>query len=326
MTKRKQEQHSVHHVISEADLADFDSLFSDSSSEDNDNSSKTPTRNVKPLLLEPIHKKLRYQEPFNGAKLASVMENGDDEGETKVPKVMSFHSMYQSMYEREMTLKKKRMEHRSIPRKHEYQLDRYSKFIQSSGDKRIRALRSTLEQLDRLGYMRSAHQRQFHEAFIASCLPQIYGSDLEKNLVRILRQNNMEEIRCEIMVCCPRRWGKTMAVALYAAAYLWSQPDAEVLIYSIAKRTSSMLMAKIYNMVVKLAGGTHVIKTHNQEDLEVVNLYGQTSVCHSYPAASKISIFEVFVVVVVVVVRAHARIHSISFFFSERTKCDKIRM
>jgi hypothetical protein len=207
-----------------------------------------------------------------------------------LPKVLSYDSMYRALYEHEMALKKKRSERSSIPRKHEYQLSRYSRLLQSSGDKRIRALRSALEQLDNMGFMRSAHQRQFHEAFIAACLPQIYGADLEKNLVRILRENNMEEIRCEIMVCCPRRWGKTMAVALYAAGYLWSQPDAEVLIYSIAKRTSSMLMAKIYGMIVKLAGGTHVIKIHNQEDLEIVNAYGQTSVCHSYPAASKISI------------------------------------
>jgi hypothetical protein len=198
-----------------------------------------------------------------------------------------------------MALKKKRSERSSIPRKHEYQLSRYSRLLQSSGDKRIRALRSALEQLDNMGFMRSAHQRQFHEAFIAACLPQIYGNDLEKNLVRILRENSMDEIRCEIMVCCPRRWGKTMAVALYAAAYLWSQPDAEVLIYSIAKRTSSMLMAKIYGMIVKLGGGTHVIKIHNQEDLEIVNAYGQTSVCHSYPAASKISIFINVIIVVV---------------------------
>jgi hypothetical protein len=228
-------------------------------------------------------------------------EEPENEGVRKIPRILSFHSMYNKTYEYEMAMKKKRAARSSVPRKHEYQLNRYSSMLRSSGDKRLSALRSALEQLDHLGFMRSAHQRQFHESFIGACLPQIYGEDLEKNLVRILRSNNMEEIRCEIMVCCPRRWGKTMAVALFAAAYLWSQPDAEVLIYSIAKRTSSMLMAKVYNMIVKLAGGTHIVRTHNQEDLEIVNAYGRTSMCHSYPAASKISTPLPFV-------NAHARV------------------
>lgn len=245
---------------------------------------------VSPDPLDRLFSSSSSTEPSGSSSGAAEAGGSVDAVGLRAPKVLSFRSMYTGLYEHEMALKKKRKTRASVPRKHEYQLARYSRMIQSSGDKRLRSLRTALEQLDHMGFMRSSHQRQFHEAFIAACLPQIYGADLDKNLVRILRENNMEEIRCEIMVCCPRRWGKTMAVALYAAAYLWSQPDAEVLIYSIAKRTSSMLMAKVYNMIVKLAGGTHVVKTHNQEDLEIVNVYGQTSVCHSYPAASKISI------------------------------------
>lgn len=192
--------------------------------------------------------------------------------------------------EREETLRRKKRLRENIPRKHEYHLDRYKNMVQTSGEKRLRILRTMLNKLDGMGFMRSAHQREFHESFIGACLPQIYGKDLHRLLPQILRENNLEEIHQEIMVCCPRRWGKTMAVALFAAAYLWSQPDAEILIYSISKRTSTMLMAKVYNILMCLSGGPHVVKTHNQEELEIVNVHGGSSVCRCYPSSPKISI------------------------------------
>ena len=202
---------------------------------------------------------------------------------------------YDSLFSKFSSIKKKEYKKRKakwrVPRKHEYYKKNFSRGIESSGDKRIRELRGALSQLDQMGFLRSSHQREFHEAFIGACLPQIYGEDFDRNLVKILRENDLDEIRCEIMVCCPRRWGKTMAVALFSAAYLWTQPDAEIIVYSIAKRTSSMLSSKIYNMVVKLAGGTHGISVHNQEELVLTNSCGGESVLHSYPAASRISIF-----------------------------------
>jgi len=215
--------------------------------------------------------------------------------ESNFSSVVAFDTTMNDMINHELKLVKKAKARHNIPRKYEYSLPRFVKMVQSDGDKRVRMLRTALEQLDHLGFRRSAHQRQFHEAFIGACLPQIYGQDLNRMLPRILRENNMEEIHCEIMVCCPRRWGKTMAVALYAAAYLWTQPDAEVLIYSISKRTSTMLMAKVYNILTILAGGSHIVRTHNQEELEIVNAHDATSVCRCYPSSPKIS--NIFIIV-----------------------------
>jgi len=207
------------------------------------------------------------------------------------PKLARYASVFSKFTQAKRKEYKTRKAKWRVPQKHEYYRKNFSRGIESSGDKRIRELRDALSQLDHLGFMRSSHQREFHEAFIGACLPQIYGEDFDRNLVKILRENSLDEIRCEIMVCCPRRWGKTMAVALYAAAYLWTQPEAEIIIYSIAKRTSSMMSSKIYNMIVKLCGGEHCVVTHNQEDLVITNMHGGESVLHSYPAASRISIF-----------------------------------
>jgi len=200
-----------------------------------------------------------------------------------------FYNIFRENKSKETERKHNKKLRQNILRKHEYHLDRYKNLVQTTGEKRLRLLRTTLNKLDGMGFMRSAHQREFHESFIGACLPQIYGKDLHRLLPQILRENNLEEIHQEIMVCCPRRWGKTMAVALFAAAYLWSQPDAEILIYSISKRTSTMLMAKVYNILMCLSGGPHVVRTHNQEELEIVNAHGGSSVCRCYPSSPKIS-------------------------------------
>ena len=190
----------------------------------------------------------------------------------------------------EEAFRRKKSSYESVPQIHEYYTEsgRQKYLRHSNGDERLANLRQALKRLDTLGYMRSAHQREFHEVFISACLPQLYGKDLDRCLIRILEENDLDSIQSEVMVVTPRRWGKTMAVSLFLAAYLYTQPDADVCVYSIARRTSTMLVLKVYKMVVKLAGGTHVIKRSNQEKLEVVNMYGGRSICNSYPAASKV--------------------------------------
>jgi hypothetical protein len=251
-----------------------------------------------------VEKRLRTGSPPIIQGIDSILSFEEEEEEIPLPDPQEKERVtvrkprlarYTGVFQRLSAIKKKEYKKRKskwlVPRRHDYYKSTFSRGVESSGDKRIRALREALSQLDELGFRRSSHQREFHEAFIGACLPQIYGEDFDRNLVKILRENNLDEIRCEIMVCCPRRWGKTMAVALFAAAYMWTQPEAEIIIYSIAKRTSSMMSSKIYNMVTKLAGGDHCVVTHNQEDMVITNIHGNESVLHSYPAASRISGF-----------------------------------
>ena len=217
--------------------------------------------------------------------------------EIPVAKVYSFVPYLRDLEERyEEAFRRKKSSYQSIPQIHEYYMEsgRQKFLTHSNGDERLANLRQALKRLDTLGYMRSNHQREFHEVFISACLPQLYGKDLDRCLIRILEENDLDSIQSEVMVVTPRRWGKTMAVSLFLAAYLYTQPDADVCVYSIARRTSTMLVLKVYKMVVKLAGGTHVIKRSNQETLEVVNMYGGRSICNSYPAASKVLFFYMY--------------------------------
>ena len=215
-------------------------------------------------------------------------EEEEEESENIVHSFLPYLRGLEARYDEEF--RRKRPSYENVPQIHEYYLESGRKrwLTHSTGDERLANLRQALKRLDTLGWMRSNHQREFHEMFIAACLPQLYGKDLDRCLMRILEENDLDAIHSEVMVVCPRRWGKTVSVALFLAAYLYTQPDADVCVYSIARRTSTMLVLKVYKMVVALAGGTHIIRRSNQETLEVVNMYGSTSKCNSYPAASKI--------------------------------------
>ena len=71
------------------------------------------------------------------------------------------------------------------------------------GDQRLRTLRSALKFYDANGTKRSKHQVQFHDAFIAACIRNIYKSEFSANYMRILKDNDWDECRQEVLVCCP---------------------------------------------------------------------------------------------------------------------------
>lgn len=184
----------------------------------------------------------------------------------------------------------------TVPERHEYYMDRFDRHTASGGSERVEALKEALRTLDEW-WPRSIQQKQAHEQFIHACLPQIYGDELEPNLERILKMIGQCQLQKDVMVCWPRRMGKTMAISLFAAAYMLTQPSAEIVIYSNAKRASSMMSKRIYQMVVRLAGGAHVVKRSNEEDLVITNWAGSISQSHAYPSASKISLFPSFILV-----------------------------
>ena len=103
----------------------------------------------------------------------------------------------------------------------------------SLGDRLLQKMRSALHFFDSTNdYERSAHQRQFHESMIAACIRHIYADEFADNFVQILEDNNWTSARQEIMICCPRRFGKTWAVGMFCAAYLYSIPSCEICIFS----------------------------------------------------------------------------------------------
>jgi hypothetical protein len=175
-----------------------------------------------------------------------------------------------------------------VPERWQYYADKSYTKQQTTGDTRLKSLINTLERLDGLGFKRSKGQRLFHKAYIGACLKKIYGPDLYKNLGRLLREYDLDELRSDVILCTPRRHGKTMSVALFVAAYMYTQPNCEVSIYSTGRRASRKILAQIWKMVVTLAGTQDVVQVYNQEALEIKGPGQFTSKCFSYPSKVQI--------------------------------------
>ena len=75
---------------------------------------------------------------------------------------------------------------------------------------------------------------------------------MERFREKILRDNEMEKIQFEILVCTPRRFGKTTAVSMWCAAMLACVPDMWISVFSTGQRASSSLLdqtAKFFRML-----------------------------------------------------------------------------
>lgn len=80
----------------------------------------------------------------------------------------------------------------------------------SNGFFRVEKCRRALEALDRCGYNRSFHQRQFHEDFIRACARIFWKTDPPGSFARdhqkILESNGWDSLSQEVLISTPRRY------------------------------------------------------------------------------------------------------------------------
>ena len=123
----------------------------------------------------------------------------------------------------------------------------------STGFARIRRCRDALEALDRRGWNRSFHQREFHDQFIRACARIFWKTEAPGQFARdhqlILESNGWASLTQEVLVSTPRRFGKTISVSMFAAAMLYSTPNLEMSIYSTCKRISQKLLRNVYKFL-----------------------------------------------------------------------------
>lgn len=135
----------------------------------------------------------------------------------------------------------------------------------SRGDQLLDAIRKTL---NNLGYTRSQFQQLFHEHFMMAILPLLYGIEWSANCERVFREFGIDRIRPEVLVQTPRRFGKTMSIALFCTAVLLNVPDLRICIFSTGKRASGSLMAEIVAMLTKSGFANRIVK-QNQEQVRL---------------------------------------------------------
>jgi len=140
--------------------------------------------------------------------------------------------------------------------------------------------------LDKLGFTRSATQKEIHKGMIASVLPRIFRYESDTEIKVAMAQYNLKETSQQFMVLCPRRHGKTIATALFIAAYLLAIPTCTVSVYSTARRASQELLNIIKKMVNTLPMSKSFETINNQETFEL-SINGDKRRCSSYPGCSR---------------------------------------
>lgn len=195
--------------------------------------------------------------------------------------VKSIVKRYSELDEEERKRKKKQF--RSI-------IDRYKPPSKREGTFKLDGRRCRGDQiLDKiyqyLGKLyRSPQQKQFHQSFLASILRIIYGSDYDKEKHRVTAQYKFKSRKQQVLVCAPRRMGKTWSVAYLVVVISIMLSDQIIAIFSPGKRQSVALMNHIYNFFKKLNETDRVLKK-NEETIVVRTIDGKESVINGYPSA-----------------------------------------
>lgn len=146
--------------------------------------------------------------------------------------------------------------------------------------------------LDMFVWEREENQVDFHEHFIATVLPKIFRKEWETEYDKILRLFKKVKHDAETILICPRRWGKTVSVAMFCAAYILAVPDAEIAIFSTAKRTSGKMMMGVLKFMQELPLFDHCeILTKNAETVKI-SLYGNVRTISCYPGTVAVCIFH----------------------------------
>lgn len=139
-----------------------------------------------------------------------------------------------------------------------------------------------LRDLDRVG--RSTTQKEFHHAYLAACLRIIYKEDYEKERHRVMVKYGFESKKQQVLICAPRRMGKTFATALFAIVFSINCPGSEISIFSPGKRQSVALMGHIFTFMKKLGEDDRVLRK-NEEKMVLRSHDGTDSKINAYPSA-----------------------------------------
>lgn len=131
---------------------------------------------------------------------------------------------------------------------------------------------------------RSPQQKAFHKAFLASCLRIIYGDEYENQKHRVMAKYKFKSRKQQVLVCAPRRMGKTFSTAFFCIVFAILISGVELSIFSPGKRQSVALMGVIVDFLSKLGESDRILR-RNEEKLQIRALDGKISKINAYPSA-----------------------------------------
>jgi hypothetical protein len=165
---------------------------------------------------------------------------------------------------------------------------RFERMVESLKTKTVRHGDSLVEKTKELfhhgiGVKWGDDQIRVFMAFVASCLPLIYGETWPEEKARVMRNWELKQELMYSLVNMARRNGKTFVTSGTAAALLLTIPNIKIAIFSTCKRTSQMMMTAILEMIDRsFEKGTHV----NRQDYVVLSK-NMEQVCYEGPDGTK---------------------------------------
>jgi len=197
-----------------------------------------------------------------------------------------FHKRIQSImgYNSEQVLVDKRKRYTSlfnkyIPPSKKEQTTSVPIDYEHPGDRTLNTIFSYLNKLHR-----SDQQKTFHKFMLASFLRIVYGKDFEQEKHRVMVKYQFETRKQQVLICAPRRMGKTFATAFICIVMCIVVSEIEVSIFSPGKRQSVALMGVIVKFMGDLGEG-HRIVQRNEEKMQIRSLDGKISKINAYPSA-----------------------------------------
>lgn len=165
--------------------------------------------------------------------------------------------------------------------------NRKNKSHTTKGWRRLRTIRKCLDSFK--PYERTKMQKRFHDSFLQATASHLFADDVDVDLARVMKQNKWKHLKQQCLAMTPRRFGKTMSVGMFCAAYLYSVENAEIAIFSTGRRASQKLLELIHSLICKLPGGRDRILKYNAEILNMRNYDGShgQSKLSSYPSNAK---------------------------------------
>lgn len=126
-----------------------------------------------------------------------------------------------------------------LKRKSEYQLMDSFKELECSGRiKLARFERATRYLFDKCGVQLGHKQELLFEAILTAYLLNMFGDDLVSNISYLKTKYKLQELFDAVAILFPRREGKTVGTAIFAAIIVVSQPYGNIICYNIGARQS----------------------------------------------------------------------------------------
>lgn len=154
-----------------------------------------------------------------------------------------------------------------------------------SGDERVKMLKYWL---DHVGIVRHEFQIKFHDAMIKAGLKKIYEQEWATQYEQILAKYGIDKHIAELLIMCPRRYGKTFSVASFAACYLWCIPNCEIPIYAAGERAAKKLMILARSFLRHMPGYEEKIQYKNNQELVLDFGNGDIRKLCAYPCSTTV--------------------------------------